>query len=476
MKSSVFNWHEDKLKTVLIVSWLLTVFSSFLGIVISFGYLPGIGSMFPFRIFLPVSAVLYLVWIIRRKHNPWKHASYVLRVCYILCVLLVLHGAFSLFHAIDFAFTFRRFFNLCFDLCFFYLALELCKDKCVLLYSIRCSIPALLIQIALGVVEVFSGGVFFECRDNNHDIHFLGKVCHWPHGTLENPNDYAMLLVLALALLLMYWGSRHHEEKCDWIPVVIIAPVYFLLYAGEARLCLAAFFVLMIGFIVYALTLERKKGWVLALSILLFGLITFGYNHELMTDQTLNAVESIAVTAEAAPLEAEQTVMLAVPSMKDRFFVVDGQTGELHINQRRSDGIRLYLLVHALDCFMQSKGMGVGLGNAEQLARISTENVSGIWNIHCFLARMIADFGIWFLIPLLLIIFELLRMCFKGMYQGFKEKKISDAMRWFLYLSVLIGYPIASTAPAEAQDILVMWLFLAGIIWFPMHMQKAEKK
>jgi len=486
MKPRAFNWREDKLRTTVVVFWLICVFASFFGGSITFFYLPGIGAASLFRITLPITALLYLAWAIREKYNPWKHASYLLRICYVFCISLIVYGGLSLFRAMDFEFTFRRWANLCLELCFFFLALELGRDRNVFRYTIWSAFPAAVFQMLTGIVDTFSGGVFYlscdvypeyEGCDADHAMSFFGKECHWATGTVGNPNDYSMMLLFALALFLLYWVWRRHEEKCDWIPAALIVPVYFLICTGDARLCMVAFFVLLTGFALYALTLEKGKRWILIVTILLFGFMKFGCAYQNLVSTTdesaLHAVESIFVSAEAASFEENQAIPLSeAPSLKDKFLAVDEETGELQVNQTGSEGIRLYLLLHAFDCIWQSKGLGVGLGNTEQLARVSETNLSGTWNIHCYLARMAADFGIFFLIPLLLIVFELLKMSIQGMIQGFKVKKASDAMMWVLYLSVLITYPIASTAPSDAQDALVMWLFLAGIVLFPMYMQK----
>jgi len=353
--------------------------------------------------------------------------------------------------------------------------LELGKDRRIFLYTIRCTMPTIIFEIVMGIYEVYSGGILFLHRDTFHSVTFFSRMCYWPRGTIGNPNDYSMTLVLTLALFLLYWVCRRHEEKCDWIPVAFIAPVYFLTCASGARLCMAALLIVLSGFGMYALTLEKKKRWILITTILLLGFVVFGCNYEHLTTDTRNLLEPFVVSAEATSIEPEQVVPLSDgSSFMDEFLSVNSETGEIRANQEHSAGIRLYLLMHALDCFVQSNGMGVGLGNTEQLAILSETNKSGIWTIHCFLARMTADFGIWFLIPLLLLVFELLRTCFVNMKQALKGKRVADTMMWVLYLTTLISYPIASTAPSDAQDSLVMWLFLAGIILFPMHMQKKE--
>ena len=177
------------------------------------------------------------------------------------------------------------------------------------------------------------------------------------------------------------------------------------------------------------------------------------------------------------PIEAEQAVPLSGgPSLKNEMFVVDEETGELQANLNYSAGARLDLLLHAARCVVQSKGLGVGLGNTEQLAKDgAADRIHVVWNIHCFLARMAGDFGIFFLIPLLAIVVLLLRECFVRTHWYFKKKRKTDAMLWVLYLTALISYPIASTASSDAQDCLAMWLFLAGMVLFPIHSQQTEQ-
>lgn len=477
------DWRTDKWKTALTVSWLLTMASSFFGNTFTLVYLPAIGAIYPFRILLPTTAVLYLMQIIRKKQNPWKGASNVQRICYVLCALLVVCGGISLLRAVDFGFTFRRFFNLCFDLCFFYLALELCRNRNVFVKTIRCAVIMLAIQIPIGIFEVFFGGVFNPIYDtDSRRFHFFEGKYQRPVVASDNTNDFSMMLIFMLALALLYWAWRHREEVCDWIPVALIAPIYFLILAGDARLCGIAFWILVVGFALYALTLKRSKGWILILTALLLLFVIFGNSyHELVPAPDKGKDRAAQMTPIRLSAAAEERVRViplsANRSLKDEMFVVDEETGELRINLKYSAGSRLDLLLHAAKCFVQSNGLGVGLGNTEQLAKAGAENRrDAVWNIHCFLARMAADFGVFFIIPVLILVYLLLRKSLRSFRRCIRSRKWENAMLWVLYLTALITYPIVSTASSDAQDCLSMWLFLAIMMILPMHFRETQQK
>ena len=475
------EWRTDKLKTALVISWMLTVFSSFLESAVTLVSLPAIGAIYPFRLFLPITAALYLVWAAREKRDPWKDGSNIQRVCYILCALLLVHSGVSLFFAIDRTFTFRRLFNLCFDLCFFWLALALCKDRGILIKTIRCVLAVLLLQIPVGIYEVFFGGVLDPIYDTDRRrfTFFTGKFQR-PVVASGNTNDFSMMLVFMLAVALLYWAWRHREEVCDWIPVAMIAPIYFLIRAGDARLCFAAFCVLSAGFVLYTLTLKANKRWILILTALLMAFVIFGQNYQKLVPQTdktkIYREEPTVVSLKAVTDIDERIVSLADRFLKDEMFIVDEETGQTKINLQYSAGARLDLLLHAAQCVVQSKGMGVGLGNTEQLAKAGAENRrDGVWNIHCFLARMAGDFGVFFIIPFLILAYMLIRKSLKAFISGIREKKWGNAMLWVLYLTALITYPIASTAPSDAQDCLAMWLFLAIMMLLPTHFKETQQ-
>ena len=87
-----------------------------------------------------------------------------------------------------------------------------------------------------------------------------------------------------------------------------------------------------------------------------------------------------------------------------------------------------------------------------------------IWSIHCFLARLVADCGIFALLPLCAIVFLLLKKQLRGMALAIRRKERPLLGSCLLLLAALISYPIVSTAPSDAQDIIAMWIFLAVLV------------
>ena len=462
--SIVNRWQSDKLKTALDISWLLTVFFCFFGSSVFLIKLPGIPALYPFRVLLPVTALLYLIWTIREKRNPWKAGTFIQRFSYVLCAALAVYSTLSLRRAIDFSFTAPLWITLCFDLVFFALALELCSERTVFADTARCALLSLLIQIVLGITEVFHGGIFSHRYNTNWNFAFWGKLHQSPIVASGNTNDYVMGLVFTLAVVLLYWVWQGRKGKYTWVPAVLFAPVYFLICAADSRLCTLAFGMLMLGFILYVLALDKKNWWIPVVAVLLVGFVVYGCNSD-------PEVKRVSMTI---PESDGQVQNLQDQSLKEEFFATDGETGEVTLNVTFSGGVRVSLLLHTLDCFLQSKGMGVGLGNTAQLAKATAAQRDGIWAIHCFLARMTADFGIWFLIPLLIIAGAMLWQGMGVVLDGIKHRRWTSVMTGILYLLTVIVFPIASTASGDAQNSLPMWLFLGFIAVYPQYLREAE--
>ena len=501
MMLSLKGWRTDKLKATLTLCWLATVFFSFFGNTIALMHIPGVGVMYPFRLLLPATALIYAIWAIREKQNPWKNADLLQRLCYVFCVILIIYSGFSLRLAMDFGISLKSWVNLCMDLCFFFLALELCKDRRIFHTTAVVVAVSALILAVMGIYESFCGGIFHDRFDSLRNILFFNTKVQNPVVTTANPNNYSAMLVFMLAVVLLNRVWQGRGKKNDWLPVFLVAAVYFLLSAAQARLCMVAFVALLAVFLVCVPMLGKRKYRLVALILLLLGIVKLGFNSTWMYEQEApqahsGATQSVTVASVEQAPETYEFVLLSTNvvaeehevslsnapdqqilyktngnSFKDEFFTKDEETGEYALNTTRSAGIRLTLLLGAFDCFIESKGMGVGLRNTEQIVLIGDDQ----WGIHCFLARMTADLGIFFLIPFLLIAIALLRACFVHMGRCIRRRDKAGAAMWLLYLAALVSYPIASTAPSDAQDILAMWLFLAWIVCFPMHATKTEE-
>ena len=134
--------------------------------------------------------------------------------------------------------------------------------------------------------------------------------------------------------------------------------------------------------------------------------------------------------------------------------------------------MRVLLILHAFRCFKDSHFLGVGLGNTEMLA--AQEDI-GLTNIHCFVARLLGDYGIFVLLPLAAIAVLLLRSAFRAFFYGLRHNRriLASGLMFFF---VLLTYPILSTISSDAQDILPMWLYLGLVVLLGRELDNSGKE
>ena len=476
IKERLTLWRQDKCKAALWVGWLATVFFSFWADALGAITVPAVGSVFPYRVFLPLTVALYIVHAVRRRENPWKDASAVEKWCYGFIVILLVCGAASLFRALDTGHTFRRLFNLTLDLCFFYLALRLCKDKTLRRWTLAVLALSLGIHLLLGVYESVHRGIFRDIYNGYRRFYWFDRRYQHPVVTFANTNDYLASMLFSGAALLLAAGVHWERVRRHRGLLVLLAAwfsvQYFVTLAGGGRLVLAAMYVLAATFLAFLLLADRKRLWLGVLVLVLLGGVTFANRYHTIMPQIQTFLsenfraEDSPVSPDGKPDEepsAPPAQTEDTPSLKDQFFEEDAETGEMVLRQTGSSGVRTRLLIHAGKCFIESFGLGVGLGNTEILAR-DREVIAGgaTWSIHCFLARLVADFGLFALVPLCAIALLLL----KRVWEALRLRNGRSLGVAVLFFGVLLMFPIASTASSDAQDLVAMWLYLAILTLF----------
>ncbi len=483
----------DKLWRILTVCWLITVFTSFFNSYFLSVSLPIVGTIFPFRIMLPVTAVLYLIWVIKNREPVWRGTSALEKWCYVLIIILLTYGVVSLFRALDLAWTFRRLFNLCFDLCFFFLMLRLCRNKQLLKATLMVCLVMLAVISLLGIYEVFFGGIVNPAYDNFKRLYVLNGLYQYPIVFSGNTNDYATTLIFLFVVLLLALLWKGHEiRKRDYAWIVLMGTaVYFLALAGNSRLCEVCFFLLVVGIFLYFLLCQKRR--ILVSLLLILGILSvefivqyhyivppiqqyFAEVREYQTEESdqMEGVSTDDMTSERTEDERQAPTLVLgdqdKQTLEEEFFKTDETTGEKTLRDEGSAGIRAHLLIHALNCFQESYGLGVGLGNTETLA--ARRGVVPQWvdepqnSIHCFLARLVADYGIFVLIPLCVIAFLLLKRTFQMIRKGIRLRDRNSIAYAVLFFCCLVIYPVLSTASSDAQDIISMWIYLAAVVLF----------
>mgnify|MGYP004466934997 FL=1 len=492
------QWRQDKLRCALAICWLVTVAVSFFNAYLFPIEIPRIGTWYAFRTMLPLTAILYVICAVREKRFFWKDSTALEKWCYVFIAVMLLYGAASLPRALDLSWTFRRLFNLCFDMCFFFLMLRLCRWKEIRkLTLVVCFIMWVAVML-MGIYEVFNGGIveFKYNRANYQDFTWFLSRFQYPVVFFGNTNDYALLLTFFYAVfLLIAWREPRIPQ---WVTVVLTTATYFLLLATSSRLSIYAFFILLAAQILCSLLRRQKAARRTAATMLLcvfciqfcnqYQFIVPPIEHYLhqraeYTQAVKDAEEKTRQDAEdnvqqggeASGEQQETPVDIEKPELQigdprketlhDQFFATDDVTGEKMLRNDASAGERAQLLIHALRCFIGSYGLGVGFGNTEIMAREYANIAEGtLWNIHCFLARIIGDYGLFILIPLCAIAFLLLKNLIVSALAAQKRKDRRASTYALLFFAVLLTYPIVSTVSSDAQDNLPMWIYLALVV------------
>ena len=456
--------------TILLIFWLAAVASSFTGACLFSIRFPLIGTLFPFRVLLPVTALLTLILCILKKEAPWKDLTRLEIWCLIFCGSLFLYGGVSLFRAIEFTHTFHRFFNLTFDLLFFVLLLYLMKKPFFRKPTVILCYILVFVFFILGLIEIFNGGFFLDKYDTYKRLWIMNRLGQWPAVFSANSNDFAMTLVFLFAVLTMDFYREPARKPGKALAYTFAAGVvYFHSVSTSSRLSRYSFFLIIIVLLIMAVILLRKAH----ISFLPLLLIFFMLSTQFVTQYhakilpcyrylvALRAYEAGGADGEAPTLD----ILDGESSLIDQFISADEETGDMVLRNDNSAGYRTHLLLHAFRCIKDSRLLGVGLGNTEMLAkarRITGD--AGIYATHCFLVRLVSDFGIFALIPLLFIIFHLFKNAFSVFSAARKAHDRRLAALSVLLIGMLFLYPLLSTASSDAQDVSSMWLFLAFLV------------
>ncbi len=434
------QYATDKLGFLLTTMWLCTFAFSFVGSTIFSVNVHGAGEFFPFRIFLPITFVLYLIRMVQQREHVWKESSKAAKACMVLIAVMLVHSAVSLPYALDFAWSFRRFFNLVFDLAFFFLMFRLCRQRQTLKMTMYVCWAAFIVLAVLGVWETLFGPIFHG-DVKIQMVNFFGARMYSPMVTYRNTNDY-MTAMIFMAVFLLIWWARTPQKK-HWHTVFgTILILLYLVECAAARLLTLALWALIVTMLVYALKMRKVGLRTILVVALAVCMLTAGSIYSLMASEANKPDD---------------------PSIES-----DMQGGEIQIDGMSSAEARLKLMLHAFQCFYESKGMGVGIGNTEQLALEQAVAYEGkVYAIHCFVARVLGDYGLWAGIPLCYLAIQLLKYGVNVFRHGIMKNSKEEKAFAVLYSVIVAVYVLLSTTPAEAQDILPMWMYLSALVLLP---------
>ena len=335
------------------------------------------------------------------------------------------------------------------DMVFFCIMLQAFRDGVLRRRMLALCAVCLALVLLLGLYEVFFGGLVNDTYDRALIYPWLGRLYQSPVVFSQNTNDYASAAVFVYTVLAacgVLW--RCDTRKNVLLTAVLTALLFFLNQAAGARLCFFAFCLFLSGMALSVLMRKKdRKRALLCLLLVLILIVLILIGQSPMLNKGLPAHGSLA----------------------NEFFEYDQQTGERVLRQYDSAGVRARLLLHCFDCIRESRGLGVGLGNtarlAEERAVAIMRNGLPYGSIHCFIARVWADYGVFAAVPMAAIGLLLLKAAVLASRRALRSKDRDGLSEVVVFLFMLLTYPVLSTAPSDAQDIIPMWIFLAAAVW-----------
>ena len=207
--------------------------------------LPGIGTLYLFRIAVPF---LFLWMIVRRKRFERS-----LRDLLQMMIAWSVWGVFSLLWSFDRTNSIQGIFNICF--CFVWVLWLASFVRTVNLYDnmLTAFVVFIVICTLLGIYEVFSGDYIFAVQSGVESvITSIGK--HYPVTVFYNPNDF-MVFVAASIPMVFYLANKKIKNK----HLIFIIDIGYVLFSCVMMLladCRMGFVV--VPFIVLVWLISKK--------------------------------------------------------------------------------------------------------------------------------------------------------------------------------------------------------------------------
>ena len=323
-----------------------------------------------------------------------------------------------------------------------------------------------------GAAEMFHGP-FFDTPYRDAYYPFWGRWMYSPIFSFYNPNGFSVYLLFVIEILYLYlafrWEKLSHRSRTRayWGASCAFALMLVLCCADGGRLCILSIPLLAAGVIAWALAHYRKG---LLILMLLAAALAFTYVGENYEQVKYKVDEAVCQVQEMLHPDADPQEKPEMPPEPEKnqwgtlYTVVPAVTGE-NVNESltESDGIRMTLLKDCVQMIRESRGLGIGLGNVESRLR-EMDNSGGIYAAHCFIMEVLAEFGIFALFPLALVVFSILRRLLLGFGEAVKTRNWAAFARLFLLLMTCAAFPLLSTANSSSWGITSMWMYLAMLL------------
>lgn len=468
------------LARLLLSCWYLTVFSAPFDACLFRIALPIGGHFFLFRGMILLTCAVYLVYLLRRRENPFRGLSRPELWFVVLSGCMLAYGLVSVLRAISLGVWFSKFFTMCQMFAMTFLFLKLCRDPKVMRNTMWImGITGLF--CALGGFAELWHGPFFDTPYRDYSYVFFDKAFYAPIFTFYNGNGLTVYLLFSLECLYLHMAhgwqdpTTARDKRLLWILTAGMSLAIFLSCAAGGRLSLLAIPVILLGVALWLLLRYKRGLWVFAALALMLSFIYVGENYLQVKYQAEQFIAQVQKSFEKPeppspdqpepsapdqPEPPEKNMHGTLHTLKPGI-----QNDPAYICLNESDGLRLTLIKDSLKLIRESHGLGVGLGNAELRIK-EFDNTGGITAVHCFVMEILAEFGIFALLPLLAVGLSILRSLWMEVYAAIRTRsKTRIAMPLLLFFTALAYAPL-STANSSSWGIQAMWFYLAMLLLY----------
>ncbi len=456
----IFSSKYDKATEIL---WLITLVSSFFGILIFPVTIGNLGTFYLFRIALLTTSALFFAKAIFNKFSFVRDKSKLIKSVYILFVCMICYSIYSVFIALNFSFTLSRVMNLFFDILFCFLAIYFIPQNFKL--NIKIITVSLITLQLLGVYETIFGGIVNNLYDGMSRYSFFRiLLLQQPVVSFGNTNDFnsaTAMITIIITWILIYYSDRLtkvEQNKSNIIIITINSLMFYLASCGLSTLTKYAMLIQLSLILIYAIVINREF-LMIAITILLL----FAFTHLMPTAQKyLIGIENninliISMFDENHEYEVKET-----PKVYGEEVTLSQQ-----FDEDATGGVRLTLIKYGVDTIISSNFLGAGLGNTEIMA--ADAGVIEAWadreaiSLHCFPIRILADMGVFILFPALVVFMLVLQNAYNAITKSERKKQAKYTLI-IGTIAVFTTYICLSTASSDAQDLLPMWLFFALVV------------
>lgn len=410
------------------IIWQIGIFTAFFG---SFLSIKGFESFFAYRIIIGINLVVFVVSLLRYKNITIDKKMHLF---YIFMLLWLLWAGLSLIWAQDKAGTLRNIVLLFCNVNLMFFTPYYLGDQKGQKYIVSAFLTVLVINIAVGIWEIFTGNHLSMSAANNYAQYMKNT----PTAFYRNPNDFATYLVVYLPIV--YVAFKYSSKiKASIVLYAIFAASLYVMLPTHSR----ANYISLILFVVAGIALP----W-------------FKYRRK-------KAFESIHVRKKM--ILAFLTVLLFFTGVTNmllpKFDKNNSVTKQIEtittVDENNSIGERINLIKNGFKILNEKPWqylIGVGAGNVEKRMIPYSNTTSGLTNMHNWWMELLVNYGVIIFTAFLVFYIGILRKLYSIYMEPAQEKLgfLAEAL-----LISLILFPIAVVSPSSIMGMSSMWAILA---------------